>query len=827
MKKLALFIALLAMLPALAQQRDKALTIAVSTAGGAVVTDASVKLTQTDYSLSYGTLKLNAQGTVTVKVYAGNHRLEVSKAGYDTYVSNFQVTADTTVNVTMAEQTLVPFSLGVDVAHDAATGMNDVTFTWNQEAPVFFDDFESYEPFALAFGEWTGIDNDGLIAAPLVGDYPNRGVRQYAQVINPMTVEPSWWYDYPILRPYGGQQYVGFTRTFSGAANDDWLISPVVTPGNMNTLAFRGKAADQYKERFQVYVTTVTDNPAIADFVKINNGNYETADYTGWRLFTYDLSQYAGRPIRFAIRYISEANVSGAFMLMVDDVFVGQVYDEPAQAVARARARRLAPQRSPMNPNEHFKVYLNGELTAETDSYQHVFSQLPAGTYTLGVQAVYTDSQTAIADTTIVIENNAARLTVLVETNNGQSLDGAVVEATDKVTAAVYRAVIADGQAVFVSLPFGQYMVGVNAPHYQVVEQDLTLEADATITLSVKEQIVDPYNITVDVESGQVTGRWNQNLSFKDSFEDYPDFARLTFGEWNTYDLDQRTVYPISLNGSIINFPGASTQSSPAAVPPLVFNPWHTTPPMLPADPAVAAPTGDKTIIFFSPQMSGANKWLISPELTIREDFVCRFLAKAYDTYPESMEVCAFTGGNDNPADPYDVVATIDQMPAGQWLQYETNLSAYEGQTIRVGVHYTSYDAFFVQLDDFYVGAREEGGAVDVGAVTGYVIYLDGDSVTTVTTPEVVLNDVPAGHHTLGVKAVYASGWSQVVTHEFDVEPWALVGDVNGDGEVSIADVTALVDLVMRDAANPRSDVNGDGETSVADVTTLVSLLMQ
>ncbi|HAP49869.1 MAG TPA: hypothetical protein DCQ56_01410, partial [Porphyromonadaceae bacterium] len=77
------------------------------------------------------------------------------------------------------------------------------------------------------------------------------------------------------------------------------------------------------------------------------------------------------------------------------------------------------------------------------------------------------------------------------------------------------------------------------------------------------------------------------------------------------------------------------------------------------------------------------------------------------------------------------------------------------------------------------------------------------------------------------VKAVYASGWSQVVTHEFDVEPWALVGDVNGDGEVSIADVTALVDLVMRDAANPRSDVNGDGETSVADVTTLVSLLMQ
>ena len=58
-------------------------------------------------------------------------------------------------------------------------------------------------------------------------------------------------------------------------------------------------------------------------------------------------------------------------------------------------------------------------------------------------------------------------------------------------------------------------------------------------------------------------------------------------------------------------------------------------------------------------------------------------------------------------------------------------------------------------------------------------------------------------------------------------EGGGITGDVNGDGELSIADITALVDLVMRGATNPRSDVNGDGETSVADVTTLVGLLMQ
>ena len=54
----------------------------------------------------------------------------------------------------------------------------------------------------------------------------------------------------------------------------------------------------------------------------------------------------------------------------------------------------------------------------------------------------------------------------------------------------------------------------------------------------------------------------------------------------------------------------------------------------------------------------------------------------------------------------------------------------------------------------------------------------------------------------------------------------ALKGDVNGDGEVSIADVTTLVNLVLNQSSNGTSDVNGDGETGVADVTMLVSILM-
>ena len=54
-----------------------------------------------------------------------------------------------------------------------------------------------------------------------------------------------------------------------------------------------------------------------------------------------------------------------------------------------------------------------------------------------------------------------------------------------------------------------------------------------------------------------------------------------------------------------------------------------------------------------------------------------------------------------------------------------------------------------------------------------------------------------------------------------------VLGDVNGDGEVGVADVTLLVSLLMSQESNERSDVNGDGETGVADVTALVQILLQ
>ena len=56
-------------------------------------------------------------------------------------------------------------------------------------------------------------------------------------------------------------------------------------------------------------------------------------------------------------------------------------------------------------------------------------------------------------------------------------------------------------------------------------------------------------------------------------------------------------------------------------------------------------------------------------------------------------------------------------------------------------------------------------------------------------------------------------------------------GDVNGDGEVNLADINALTDIILRGYADEetmaRADVNGDGEVNLADINALTDLILK
>ena len=57
-------------------------------------------------------------------------------------------------------------------------------------------------------------------------------------------------------------------------------------------------------------------------------------------------------------------------------------------------------------------------------------------------------------------------------------------------------------------------------------------------------------------------------------------------------------------------------------------------------------------------------------------------------------------------------------------------------------------------------------------------------------------------------------------------DPQTVVGDVNGDGEVNIADINSVIDLILSGAFSTAADVNGDGEVNIADVNAVIGIIL-
>lgn len=52
-------------------------------------------------------------------------------------------------------------------------------------------------------------------------------------------------------------------------------------------------------------------------------------------------------------------------------------------------------------------------------------------------------------------------------------------------------------------------------------------------------------------------------------------------------------------------------------------------------------------------------------------------------------------------------------------------------------------------------------------------------------------------------------------------------GDVDGDSQITIADVTALIDILLGGVEeNASADVNLDGQTNISDLTKLIDVLL-
>ena len=51
-------------------------------------------------------------------------------------------------------------------------------------------------------------------------------------------------------------------------------------------------------------------------------------------------------------------------------------------------------------------------------------------------------------------------------------------------------------------------------------------------------------------------------------------------------------------------------------------------------------------------------------------------------------------------------------------------------------------------------------------------------------------------------------------------------GDVNGDLEVNVADINAVINLVLSGNGDTGGDVNGDGQVNIADINAIINLVL-
>ena len=102
-------------------------------------------------------------------------------------------------------------------------------------------------------------------------------------------------------------------------------------------------------------------------------------------------------------------------------------------------------------------------------------------------------------------------------------------------------------------------------------------------------------------------------------------------------------------------------------------------------------------------------------------------------------------------------------------------------------------------------------------STSGLVITYDTDDGST---HAIVVNDETSA--TLDV--------SELECMYFGEEAGFLPGDVNGDNEVNIADVNAIIAIILSgntdDETRERADVNNDGEVNIADVNAIIDIIL-
>lgn len=217
-----------------------------------------------------------------------------------------------------------------DLAAEKA-GEGSAKLTWSTpadvEAVTVTEDFEDYEPWSYAFGEWTLINgNPDCEGGAFFTNYesPFTGVSFAYTIFDAATLvsEFNALAENPGLAAHSGDLYAAAIGEFSADGNsavagDDWLVSPVLS-GKGQTISFYATNIAGYPETFDILISLTDDSQD--SFQKIGStrtiaGTNAWTSETNWQKF--ELYVPEGTKY-FAIHHNTTSDY--AFLFGIDDV---------------------------------------------------------------------------------------------------------------------------------------------------------------------------------------------------------------------------------------------------------------------------------------------------------------------------------------------------------------------------------------------------------------------------------------------------------------------------------------------------------------------------
>lgn len=507
-------------------------------------------------------------------------------------------------------------------------------------------------------------------------------------------------------------------------------------------------------------------------------------DYT---LFVDDMGQRAEYPFEEQTQYISVDYTSGAFSPLEEAFY-------PVNLFIRASG-------SPTGSNpamkfiKGYKVYrlLAGdegkssnwkELTAEvlqnTSFNDNTWQNAPQGVYRYAIKTEYSDGKSSgYAFSDEVQKDMYSAGTIEVKTNTSiNETEGAkiVLKNRDKINEHQYEATLDNsGRINFTGIWKGTYDLTARKGGFDILKVEALEIGNGSNEFAfgpyeLKESVLVPYNLSL---TGQPTDKsrtlyWNLFRSITDDFESHEDFEINSGGEIGWQYLDGDNTFTYGIGDGSISFPNQYKKMAY-----IIFNPSQTTPPMSGKGYESIQPySGNKFLAFMaaSNQIKVNDDYLISPELNFEDNFKFQFYARTCDVATGSTEQMrvGYSLTGTNPNDFIWLTGENSVEVPYDWTRYSYDIPS---RTKYVTINYVSYDLFMLMIDDVFIGYEGETTRSTELYRPGQSIrdrkcevYLDGKKVGETGNCNYTFSNFSESNKTVGVRTVYPSGSSEIVT---------------------------------------------------------------